>query len=198
MLSLRVLRPSKRHLIAAMSSNVNATGLTPSESKQLKERSAQSHEQPIIAALKEMYSCSPKDSTFGIYTKDAVFHDPVGIAKGSSSISAQFIGLAKLFPRAEVTKFRVLENPSSLPPPKMLIDQDVAYYRNASNSSPTKVVNSLLTLDLDSNHKVTFHTEEWDHEKSSTSDDGFFGMLNEYRKKLTASMTDTVVGDQKK
>ncbi|KAF9041834.1 hypothetical protein BDZ89DRAFT_1060201 [Hymenopellis radicata] len=174
-----------------MSSKVNSSGLTPNASKQLKERSAHSHEEPIVTALKEVVS-----STFGIYTKDAVFHDPVGIANGVSSISAQFIGLIKLFPRADITKFRILENPPSLPPPTMLIDQDVAYYWNASSSSPTKVVNSLLTLDLDSNYKVTRHTEEWDHEKSSTSDDGFFGMLNEYRKKLTASVTAKVVGDK--
>lgn len=33
------------------------------------------------------------------------------------------------------------------------------------------------------------HTEEWDHLKETTSKNGFWGMLNEYRKKITADVT---------
>ena len=35
-------------------------------------------------------------STFDMYTKDAQFHDPVGIANGVDSIRHQFIGLVKV------------------------------------------------------------------------------------------------------
>ena len=33
------------------------------------------------------------------------------------------------------------------------------------------------------------HTEEWDHRKETTREDGFWGLLNEYRKKITADVT---------
>ena len=91
-----------------------------------------------------------------MYAKEAVFHDPIGIADGIESIRAQFNGLVKvglsrecscivfiaflqLFPRADIPRFRVLENPSSVPKSTILIDQDVAYFRDPKASSPTKV-----------------------------------------------------------
>jgi len=92
----------------------------------------------------------------------------------------------------------LLKNPPSVPPNTILIDQDVAYYRDSKASSPTKTVNSLLTIKLDSSNKVISHNEEWDHSKTTTKEDGFFGMLNEERKKLTAKLTDMVVGGDKK
>ena len=51
-------------------------------------------------------------------------------------------------------------------------------------------VNSLLTIETDEQHKVVRHTEEWDHRKETTREDGLWGMLNEYRKKLTAEVTN--------
>ncbi|KAF7966226.1 hypothetical protein HWV62_39497 [Athelia sp. TMB] len=180
-----------------MSSKVNASGLTPEQSKALKERSAEPGEQKIIAAIKEMYECKAQESTFSIYADSAVFHDPIGIAQGKGSIRAQFIGLAKIFEKADIPKFRILENPPNLDKSTILIDQDVVYYRKAA-SDPTKTVNSLLTIKTDSNRLVTSHTEEWNHSKETTSDDGFFGMLNEQRKKITAGVTDMFVGKEPK
>ncbi|KAG6879568.1 hypothetical protein C0992_001395 [Termitomyces sp. T32_za158] len=180
-----------------MSSAINASGLLPTESKALEERPIQSHEQKIINAIKEMYSCSPKEDTFKIYAEDAVFHDPVGIAKGPQSIRAQFIGLTKIFPRADIPKFRLLKNPSNLPKDTILIDQDVAYFRDPKSSSPTKTLNSLLTIKLNESNLVTRHEEQWNHEKSTTGEDGFFGLLNEHRKLLTAKLTDAFVGRSK-
>ncbi|KAE9409114.1 hypothetical protein BT96DRAFT_807017 [Gymnopus androsaceus JB14] len=175
-------------------SATNAAGLEPSQSKKLEERSAQAHEQEVIRALKEMYSCSPQENTFSVYTPNAVFKDPIGIAEGVGSIKAQFIGLTKLFPRADITKFRVLANPPTVAKNTLLIDQDVAYFRDSKSASPTKSINSLLTLQLDDTHKITSHIEEWNHSKSTTGEDGFLGTLNEHRKKMTAKLTDTFVG----
>ncbi|EIN13879.1 hypothetical protein PUNSTDRAFT_56402 [Punctularia strigosozonata HHB-11173 SS5] len=166
----------------------NASGLAANETKALEERSIQPHEESIIQSIKEMYTCKPKQSTYEIYSKDAVFHDPIGIANGKDSIIAQFNALAKIFPKADIPKFRLLQNPSSVPSSTLLIDQDVAYYRNP-DKEPTKVVNSLLTLETSSG-LVTRHTEEWDHRHEPASGDGFFGFLNEQRKKATAAMTD--------
>ncbi|KAF9469809.1 hypothetical protein BDZ94DRAFT_1243302 [Collybia nuda] len=192
-------RPARLHLIIihshprAMSTSINASGLLPSESKNLKERSPQPHEEKIIKSIREMYTCSPEESTFEIYAQNAIFHDPIGIAKGISSIRAQFIGLAKVFEKADIPKFRLLETPPTVPSNTILIDQDVSYFQGANASSPTKTVNSLLTLKLDDSKLVTGHDEQWDHEKSTTSSEGFLGMLNEQRKMMTASLTDKVV-----
>jgi len=175
----------------------NASGLTASQSKALTERTAEPNEEKIIYAIQEMYSCLAKESTFDIYTQDAVFHDPIGIAEGKGSIRAQFVGLAKIFEKAEILKFRILSNPSEVPSTTILIDQDVAYYRKSS-SSPFKTMNSLLTIKTNDEHLVTSHTEEWNHNKETTSDDGFIGMLNEHRKKATARITNIFIGDQPK
>ncbi|KAI0081066.1 hypothetical protein K474DRAFT_1682172 [Panus rudis PR-1116 ss-1] len=167
----------------------NASGLTPTETRSLKERKPESYEEPILKGIKELYTSNPTDRTYNIYAKSAVFHDPIGVAEGQDSIRSQFNALAKLFPRADIPRFRLLENPASVPKSTILIDQDVAYYRDPKASSPTKTVNSLLTLETNDQHQITRHTEEWDHKRETDSSDGFFGMINENRKKLTAGIT---------
>ncbi|KAF4612299.1 hypothetical protein D9613_004258 [Agrocybe pediades] len=198
-------------------SSLNAAGLKPEETKNLPERSPNANEQPVLAGLRELYSCKPTEASysyidicmrdsltghlqrsFDIYSQDAVFHDPVGIAKGISSVRAQFMALAKIFEHADIPKFRLLQNPPTVPSNVLLIDQDVAYYRKGNSSSPTKTVNSLLTVKLDNSNKILSHTEEWDHKKTATSEDGFLGMLNEERKKFTAAVTEMMVGEKPK
>ncbi|KAI0828995.1 hypothetical protein BC628DRAFT_1361689 [Trametes gibbosa] len=174
----------------------NASGLPANETKNLKERSPEAHEEKILQAVKELYSSKPTNGTYEIYTPDAVFHDPIGIAEGVKAIREQFNGLAKLFPRADIPSFRLLENPPSVPKSKILIDQDVSYYRDPSASSPTKTVNSLLTLETNAQHQVTRHTEEWGHHRETTGEDGFLGMLNENRKKFTANFTGLFVSEE--
>jgi len=53
-----------------------------------------------------------------------------------------------------------------------------------------QVVNSLVTLQLDDANQITRHTEEWDHNRETTADDGFLGMrkLNEHRKKKAVTV----------
>ena len=58
-----------------------------------------------------------------------------------------------------------------------------------------QTVNSLLTIERNTQGKVLRHTEEWNHNKETTGDDGFLGLLNEHRKKLTAKITDIFVGN---
>ena len=45
---------------------------------------------------------------------------------------------SQIFPRADLPSFRVLQNPPSVPKSILLIDQDVAYYRDPKGE-PTKV-----------------------------------------------------------
>ncbi|KAI0800760.1 hypothetical protein C8Q74DRAFT_1238626 [Fomes fomentarius] len=173
----------------------NASGLTANETKNLKDRSPEQHEQKIIEGIRELYTCKPNDRTYEIYAPEAVFHDPIGIAEGIKSIREQFNGLAKIFPRADLPSFRVLENPPSVPKSTILIDQDVAYYRDPKGE-PTKTVNSLLTLETNDKHQVVRHTEEWNHLRETNREDGFLGTLNEYRKKLTANTTGLFVSQE--
>ncbi|CDO73111.1 hypothetical protein BN946_scf185007.g165 [Trametes cinnabarina] len=174
----------------------NASGLSANETKGLKERIPEPHEERILQGIKELYTSQPTESTYEIYAPNAVFHDPIGIADGIKSIRAQFNGLAKLFPRADIPSFRLLENPPSVPKSKILIDQDVDYYRDPKASSPTKTVNSLLTLETNDQHQIVKHTEEWNHLRETTGEDGFVGMLNEHRKKFTANFTGMFISQE--
>ncbi|KLO20108.1 hypothetical protein SCHPADRAFT_817082 [Schizopora paradoxa] len=178
------------------SSAPNATGLQPQQSKNLPEREPENFEIPILTAIKELYSCKPKETSYDVYTENAVFRDPVGIAEGVHSIKAQFNSLAKIFDKAEIPKFRLLKNPENTPKDVIIIDQDVAYYYKEGASSPTKTVNSLLTIQTNKDKRIVHHTEEWDHKPDANTDDGFFGMLNDYRKKITAAVTEKFVSQE--
>lgn len=57
-----------------------------------------------------------------------------------------------------------------------------------------QTINSLLTIRTDSDEVVTSHTEEWNHDRKTTSDDGFLRVLNEQRRKATAGIADMFVG----
>ena len=59
-----------------------------------------------------------------------------------------------------------------------------------------QTVNSLLTLQTNEQHLVTRHTEEWDHKRETSREDGFLGMLNEYRKRATAGVTGLFVSQE--
>jgi len=172
----------------------NASGLLPDHTRALPERRVD-HDGPearIIRSLRELYSCKARDRSYEIYTHDAVFHNPIGIARGVDSIRAQFDALPKLFPRSDIQKLRVLESPTGTPANILLIDLDVAYFRDAQTASPFKVINLLVTLQLDDANQVTRHTEEWDHKRETTADDGFWGVLNERRKRVTAALTKDI------
>ena len=111
------LLPISRALgLSTMSSSTspNASGLTPNESKALTERQPSQDEQKILSAIRELYSCKPQEvhecrsvlcgllihvfiqSSYSIYAPNAVFHDPIGIARGVDTIKSQFNGLPKV------------------------------------------------------------------------------------------------------
>lgn len=62
-------------------------------------------------------------------------------------------------------------------------DLDVAYFRDTKSASPTKVANSLLTLELSGESKVR-HDEEWGHQKIPRNEDDFLDMLTEQKIKI--------------
>ena len=68
-----------------------------------------------------------------------------------------------------------------------------------------KTVRSLVTLQRDSEGKITLHEEEWDHEPNKVrplqrivlmgeySEDGFLGKIQEARKRVGATLIDKLV-----
>lgn len=164
----------------------NASGLPPSQSRALPSREAKPDEVGIIKALKELYTVAPSESTYSQYAEDAVFHDPVSIARGVKSIRAQFNALPSLFPRAEIREFRILDAPSA--PQKLLVDQIIAYYRSKEpDAEPFKELNSLLTIERESGSGlIKSHIEEWDH-KAETDQSGIMGDFHAARKSVSSS-----------
>ncbi|KAL7415735.1 hypothetical protein BDY24DRAFT_406288 [Mrakia frigida] len=178
---------------------LNASGLTPAQSKALPTRQPTGEESKILEHIKELYRCAPTNDSFSIYSQTAIFHDPIGYADGLGPVRAQFEGLPKLFKGgATIDKFEVLESGNGGNLRTILINQDVTYYLKERPSDPTKTVNSLLTLERDGSGLITKHSEEWDHKRETTSEDGFFGTLNEWRKKATAAATGVFVGKEEK
>lgn len=178
--------------------NLNATGLSPRESKNLKSRSEREDEKTIIRCLKELYSCKPSEKSYEMYAENATFHDPLSIATPLTKIKSQFNGMPKMFSSSTIDKFEVLESPATLPTPPgpdqfTVINQDVTYYRNGDK---LKTLNSLITLERDPQGKVIRHTEEWSHDKVTDKSDGFFGQLNEWRKVLAAEVIAKLVSDK--
>ncbi|KAI0294925.1 hypothetical protein BC826DRAFT_1009392 [Russula brevipes] len=185
-LSHRCILPKEIVFVSTTDEKPNASGLLPDQTRALPERRVD-HDGPearIIRSLRELYSCKARDRSYEIYTHDAVFHNPIGIARGVDSIRVQFDALPKFFPRSDIQKLRVLENPTGTPANILLIDLDVAYFRDAHTASPFKVVNLLVTLQLDDASQVTRHTEEWDHKRETTADDR--------RKRVTAALTKDI------
>lgn len=69
-------------------------------------------------------------------------------------------------------------------------------YERPINEVILQTVNSLLTIETDQSHRIVRHTEEWDHKHEPTSEDGFWGSIQEFRKKLTADTTALFVGQK--
>lgn len=186
------------HRTIMLSDNLNATGLSPKESRNLEVRSEREDEKIIVRCLKELYSCKPTEASYEMYAENATFHDPVTIATPLQTIKSQFNGMPKMFSSSTIDKFEVLESPASLPSPPgpdqfTIINQDVSYYRDGKK---LKTLNSLLTLERDPKGKVIKHTEEWSHEKVTDQSDGFFGQLNEWRKKFAGEVIGKLVSDK--
>lgn len=77
-------------LFKAYKQSHNRSGLTAEESKNLTPRQpANDEERTILKHLREMYGCDEKEvseSTYSMFTPNAIFHDPVGIATGIGQI----------------------------------------------------------------------------------------------------------------
>lgn len=60
-------------------------------------RQPKGDEQAVIDDVLCLYQLRPSEKVYARYAADAVFHDPVSIAKGLDSIKSQFNGMPKIF-----------------------------------------------------------------------------------------------------
>ena len=76
---------------------------TMSSSTKLSPRQPTQQEKTIIDEVLSLYQLKPTHQSYAHYSPNAVFHDPVSIAKGLDEIKSQFNGMPKLFSES-VTK----------------------------------------------------------------------------------------------
>jgi len=162
----------------------------------MQTRQPSSQEQTIIDEVLSLYQLRPSDKSYSHYRSDAVFHDPVSIAKGLDSIKSQFNGMPKLFERSDTQKCEVLEDAKAA---NSIVLNLTQHYVFKGSKTPEKTVNSKVTLKMDGQGMIEHHEEEWDHQPNKTGDDGFMGKIQEFRKKADAKMVDmTVTSDPNK
>jgi hypothetical protein len=74
---------------------------TQSSQGTLATREASSEEQTFITDILKLYQLEPSEKSYRHYADNAVFHDPVSIAKGKESVMSQFNGMPKIFARSD-------------------------------------------------------------------------------------------------
>ncbi|GFZ46906.1 hypothetical protein JCM24511_04126 [Saitozyma sp. JCM 24511] len=163
------------------------------------ERQPTTEEKELIDDVLKLYQLKPVSAAYARYSPSATFHDPIGLAKGLEAVKAQFNSMPKIFSESDTKALKVLDNPAVKPPSVQFSLSQLYKFKVGSSE---KLVNSLVTLNVDpSNNLITHHEEEWDAKPNTTGEDGFFGKINELRKKFTAEAiklgADTTPADQK-
>ena len=80
------------------------SGTTPSSKGHLETRQASPQEQQLIDDILHLYQLKPNNQAYSHYAENAVFHDPVSIARGKDNIASQFNGMVKVFARSETER----------------------------------------------------------------------------------------------
>lgn len=160
----------------------------------MQTRQATSSERTIIDEVLSLYQLKPTDESYSHYRPDAVFHDPVSIAKGLDSIKSQFNGMPKLFARSDTQKCEVIDDGR----PNTIALNLTQHYVFKGEKTPEKTLNSKVTLKLDGSGMIEHHEEEWDHRPNTTANDGFMGKIQEWRKKADAKLVEAGVSSDPK
>lgn len=101
--------------------------------------------------------------------------------------------MPKLFASSTTQKCDVLDGERNA----IQLDLTQHYVFKSPVGHPEKTLNSLITLKMEDG-KIVHHEEQWDHEKNTTSDDGFLGTLQEFRKTITAKIIHAAVSSDPK
>ena len=153
-------------------------------------------EKRLIDDVLLLYQLKPCEASYSHYSPDAVFHDPVSIAKGIDSIRSQFNGMPKVFAESVTEKCDVIAAESETPE-KVAVNLTQRYTFKSMIPGKTKggekTVNSKVTFYLDGDGLIEKHDEEWDHQGNKSAGDGFMGKMQEARKKMDAKLVEKAV-----
>lgn len=190
----------RRHYQIGNMSQANSSdsGFTGAQrSKQRPTRSPNAEVKKVVDDILLLYQLKPSEQAYQHYRNDAIFSDPLSIAKGLGSIKSQFNGMPKIFSESTTEASAILENQPSHRPNTISLDLTQRYVFKVPKSE--KTIRSIVTLLRDDQGKIQRHDEEWGGEKNKTASDGFMGKLQEMRKKFSAGLIDrTVTSDPNK
>ncbi|KAF6218995.1 hypothetical protein HO133_005539 [Letharia lupina] len=157
-------------------------------------RTPSASEQKLIDDVLKLYQLQPSEQAYSHYSEDAVFHDPVSIAKGLDSIKSQFNGMPKLFAESITEKCDMLASSTSsrieLNLTQKYVFKSPIPFKEKGTEKP---VNSKLTFHLNGAGLIEKHDEEWDHETNKQGDEGFMGKVQAFRKKTDAKLVEKTV-----
>ncbi|GAA97833.1 hypothetical protein E5Q_04512 [Mixia osmundae IAM 14324] len=88
------------------------------------------------------------------WTEGAIFEDPIAYCKGSAEYYPQWLGMPKAFPISETLEWKVVTNEPNL----------IEYTQKQKYTLPikaTKVMDSLVRMELDSSEKITHFEDRW-------------------------------------
>ncbi|KAG7092250.1 hypothetical protein E1B28_008615 [Marasmius oreades] len=113
----------------------------------------------VMKDLKELYECrTTVELLKSSWHEQAIFEDPLVSCKGYDEYAAQWFGLPKLFSKSETLSTRIMSSTNS--PNRLIYSQKQEYtFRYLGNK---KVVNSIITVDLDESNRIIRLVEQWD------------------------------------
>ncbi|KAF8892626.1 hypothetical protein BD779DRAFT_1670300 [Infundibulicybe gibba] len=113
----------------------------------------------VIEDLQELYGCRPTIANFEkSWHRDALFEDPLCKCRGFQEYAAQWFAMPKLFSHSKTISHRVMS--STHTPNRLVFEQTQEYTTRLFGRK--KVVNSIISVDLDSNNKIIRVIDQWD------------------------------------
>jgi hypothetical protein len=116
----------------------------------------------VFASIINVYGGHPKPSDFDIYTPDAVFEDPLMIAKGVPQIKSAFYSLGKLFSVSQIVEWNVTEKENAPGNGQVSIDNKQHYKMLGKEFD----MPSLIVLTV-KDGKVQHHEDRWNGKPNS-------------------------------
>ncbi|KAI0060862.1 hypothetical protein BV25DRAFT_1806527 [Artomyces pyxidatus] len=148
----------ERHL--SIHRATSKTGGRPADpNRRLSTQLVPANHQAVLDDLKELYECRPtKLIMTKRWRKNATFDDPAARCKGLSEIAPQWYSLPRLISKSHIVARRVLQ--SSQSPNHLIFWQRHEYVVRFTGHK--KIVESVITVDLDEDEKIIRMVDQWD------------------------------------
>ncbi|KIY61834.1 hypothetical protein CYLTODRAFT_362318 [Cylindrobasidium torrendii FP15055 ss-10] len=143
----------------------------------------------VLDDLKEIFSCRATVEIFErSWHKDAVFEDQLACARGYAEYTAQVCGLhPKIFSKSEQLSMRLMSSTSM--PNRIVYAQSQAYTAKWINK--TKVIDSIIVVDLDEDNKVVHLADQWNGKLPTWWGNQFLRRANGYITSYLVSVPKT-------